>query len=272
MGETVEHLFMNCGFIRDLWKLIADGVGVQFCWDFHSLGDCLESWSHLPVECKELPYFMIWEVWRTRNLCIFEDVKPFRAGLCFKIIAAYREFTNTVKPVVGMNTRQLKNRLSPPILVFPCGFFDGAATCRNGTGGSGATLHFTCSITVHLWLNLGMGTNTRSEVCALWLLLYWARLRGIHSLVTFGDSSAVISWEKGISPLNVIGLTHWLDAARKLILEFEHIHFEHIYREVNREADMLSKRALHSQAGTIMWQEWRDDTLFAQGSHLLHWT
>lgn len=92
------------------------------------------------------------------------------------------------------------------------------------------------------------------------------------SLVVFGDSLSIISWACGKTSLNVLLLKHWMDAAQKLIRDFEHLHFEHVFRKANMEADMLSKRALHSQAGVIMWQEWREDTLFSQGSYHLHWS
>lgn len=244
--ESVDHLFSTCHFIWNLWIQIVDKSGVQFCWNHNSLCECLEAWSHVVAGCSELPYFMIWEVWKARNSLIFENRTPFCDGICYKTIAAHKEFTSIHADIGGRNYLNMRNRLAPPVLIFPCGFFDGAAMGRRGMGGAGAVIHISCSVSIHIWLNLGIGTNTRSELCAFWLLLFWARLRKITSLVVLGDSLSIISWARGSSSLKVLLLSHWMDAARKLILEFDSIHFEHVFREVNLEADMLSKRALTS--------------------------
>lgn len=130
---------------------------------------------------------------------------------------------------------------------------------------------FNNSVSSRIHLNLGFGTNIRSELCALWLLLYFSQLKQVSSLVIMGDSSFIISWALGSSPLNVLLLTHWLVVVRNYICDFQHIHFAHVYREVNMEADMLSKLALDSSTGIILWEEWHEDLFYTRGSVDLHW-
>lgn len=138
--------------------------------------------------------------------------------------------------------------------MYPCGFFDGAAAGGGGGCGAGVVLHLNTSVSFRIHLNMGPGTNTRSELCALWLLLYFARRLQVSSIVVMGDSSSIISWALGSSTLNVLILTEWIAAVRRFIGEFQHIHFAHVFREMNMEADILSKRALNSPAGIILWE------------------
>lgn len=152
------------------------------------------------------------------------------------------------------------------------GFFDGTALGKPSGCGAGALLHLNTSCYIRIHLNLGIRSNTRGELCALWFLLYFAHIRQVSSLTIYGDSSYIISWAKGESPLNVMLLSFWKDAVRKLILGLEHSHFSHIFREVNSEANLLSKQALFSPAGIIFWEEWRGDLQFSSGSIYMHWS
>ena len=46
---------------------------------------------------------------------------------------------------------------------------------------------------------------------------------------------------------------------RKLISEFSHITFYHIYRKLNDEADRLSKKGIDELDGNISFKELRDE-------------
>ena len=46
---------------------------------------------------------------------------------------------------------------------------------------------------------------------------------------------------------------------RKLIYEFSHITFKHIYRELNDEADRLSKKGICELDGNIYFKDLRDE-------------
>ena len=53
-----------------------------------------------------------------------------------------------------------------------------------------------------------------------------------------------IDWTNGKIQINAPHLQHLLKTIRKQMVSFETISFKHIYREVNFEADKLSKMAL----------------------------
>ena len=71
----------------------------------------------------------------------------------------------------------------------------------------------------------------------------------------FRDSKVVIDWENGRTNIQVPYLQHVLTKIQNLKTLFRRISFAHIYREVNEEADSLSKQALAYQPGIMEIEE-----------------
>ena len=79
-----------------------------------------------------------------------------------------------------------------PVIAYPFGFFDGVAT--SSIGGVFIYLSISHVHSFNLKLGCGHSTNTKDELLALWVLLYFAEAIGIPSLHIFGDSSIIIDW------------------------------------------------------------------------------
>ena len=107
-----------------------------------------------------------------------------------------------------------------PSLVFPYGFFDGAAT--NHKGGIGFCLVLNESHSFEFAMGAGLCTNTKVELIALWALLSVAKLMGIPCLNIFGDSTIIINWAKCHASLDLSDLIHWCMDTRRLISCFLH--------------------------------------------------
>ena len=73
----------------------------------------------------------------------------------------------------------------PPVLSFPMGFFDGAAT--DTSGGAGVYILINESHQLHIKLGCVISTNTYAELLALWSLLYISNEIGLPYLHVFGD-------------------------------------------------------------------------------------
>jgi hypothetical protein len=58
-----------------------------------------------------------------------------------------------------------------------------------------------------------------------------------------------------------LALEGWKDQIKKMSTLFEKISFNHAYRDFNKEADVLSKKALkdHIQRGAILYTQWEDN-------------
>ena len=68
-----------------------------------------------------------------------------------------------------------------------------------------------------------------------------------QTIETSRDFKDVIDWKNGSNNIRVPYLQHLLTEIQNLKTLFRRISFAHIYREVNEEADSLSKQALAYQ-------------------------
>ena len=72
MMETVEHLFISCTVAKKCWETFAGAAGIQG--PFAQLKHIIYKWWN--VECtpklkpiyKAIPAFIIWQIWKRRNM------------------------------------------------------------------------------------------------------------------------------------------------------------------------------------------------------------
>ena len=57
---------------------------------------------------------------------------------------------------------------------------------------------------------------------------------------------------------------------KALMSQFKVLHFQHIYREFNMEADDLSKKALGIGTNLIFWEEYKGESLRSSGTMELY--
>jgi ribonuclease HI len=131
------------------------------------------------------------------------------------------------------------------------GWFDGAATTSGNCFGARGILKISEHRIINWLINCGSGTNTRVELMEAWALLTLASRFSISKLTIMGDSKIVIDWLREKGSLQMLDLECWKERLFELIIFFQNISFDHIYREDNTEADMLSKLAMLKFSGTI---------------------
>ena len=129
---------------------------------------------------------------------------------------------------------------SAPCLTFPAGFFDEAST--NHLGGVGVHLLLSNEHYFYFKLGIGLSTNTKSELLAMWTLLHCAKCMGLPSLHIHGDSAVIINWFNHRSALSLLSLDGWCQCIRELETDFIQISASHIYREHNTMADAYPKK------------------------------
>ena len=159
-----------------------------------------------------------------------------------------------------VNKAKKPRALGPgPVLVYPCGFFDGASA--KNVGGVGYCVFLNESHSLEFALGAGNCTNTKAELVGLWALLHTTQMMGIPTLKVFGDSLVIINWAKCTATLSPPELHHWCRETRKLCSRFLELSFCHIYREHNQQADRLSKTALSLALGFGSYSEFFDGLL-----------
>jgi hypothetical protein len=87
---------------------------------------------------------------------------------------------------------------------------------------------------------------------------FLASRHNILDLHVRGDSKIIIDWLNKKGKLQVAALECWKDRIVELTQTFSQINFSHIYRELNVEADILSKNALLKHTGILTYQHWTD--------------
>ena len=75
---------------------------------------------------------------------------------------------------------------------------------------------------------------------------------GIDTIQIAGDSRVIVEWFKGIFQLDAVLLDTWKDRILLLKGQFVEISIQHIYRENNFDADLLSKKALAIPMGHFL--------------------
>jgi hypothetical protein len=70
------HLFVERGFIKDIWQTISKDLNLVSPWEGFQMEDCFQKWLKKKDNGNEIPCFICWEVWKHINLVIFEDLSP----------------------------------------------------------------------------------------------------------------------------------------------------------------------------------------------------
>ena len=176
-----------------------------------------------------------------------------------KIISLFKEYIKETIP--------RKIRVIPPLDINHAliGFFDGAAV--DGRGGSGFILYISKHHFYRGWTGLLASSNNLAETFAVWILLYWANQLKLTHLRVFGDSLLVINWLNGSSLIHAKNLVHHCYRVRELTTHFEQIHFQHIFRQHNMEADRLSKKGIGCPEGILQIEEIEDGYIKCSSSH-----
>ena len=82
----------------------------------------------------------------------------------------------------------------------------------------------------------------------------------------YEDSSVIINWEKGISALTTLDLEAWCENIKELSTLFSSIDYQHIYREYNKRAYILSKEALQLTIDLLSFTEYYEGIVIGEAS------
>ena len=98
---------------------------------------------------------------------------------------------------------------------------------------------------------MGRATDTKADLMALWATLKIAKDKRISKLNIHGDSKTVIEWAQERNTIRAPHLQNILRTFRSMLPCFAALNFNHVCREYNSEANVLSKQALVIQLGVI---------------------
>ena len=129
-------------------------------------------------------------------------------------------------------------------------FFDGGARSNPGPAGYGVYIvDDQGAVLAELHGSLGNTTNNIAEYNGLIAALKWAVDHDVTSITIKGDSLLIIEQMRGNYKVKNEGLRPLYMQARMLVMQIGDVRFEHVRRELNKDADRLSNVGMDGNSG-----------------------
>jgi ribonuclease HI len=126
-------------------------------------------------------------------------------------------------------------------------YFDGGARSNPGPAGWGVYIvDDQGAVLAELHGSLGNTTNNIAEYNGLIAALQWAVDHDLKQIAIKGDSLLIIEQMRGNYKVKNEGLKPLHMKARMLVMQIGDVRFEHVRRELNKEADRLSNVGMDS--------------------------
>jgi ribonuclease HI len=124
-------------------------------------------------------------------------------------------------------------------------YIDGGSRGNPGPAGYGVQVVEDDGLVVaELYEFVGQTTNNVAEYRGLLAALGWAVDRGLDALHVRSDSELLVKQLRGEYRVKHPGLQPLYLEARQLVQRIGHVTFEHVRRELNKEADRLANLAM----------------------------
>ena len=125
---------------------------------------------------------------------------------------------------------------------------DGGSRGNPGPAGYGVRIERADGTVVELKAPVGVATNNVAEYRGLLALLGWAAQHGVDRLHVRSDSLLLVKQMRGEYRVKHAGLRPLWQEARALAQQIRDVQFEHVPRELNKEADRLANEAMDEAA------------------------
>lgn len=129
-------------------------------------------------------------------------------------------------------------------------YIDGGSRGNPGPAGYGVRVEREdATLIEELYGALGVATNNVAEYNGLLAALRWAAAHGVSPLEIRSDSLLLVNQMLGVYRVKNPGLQPLFQEARSLVARVGRVRFQHVRREMNREADRLANQAMDDAAG-----------------------
>jgi ribonuclease HI len=145
--------------------------------------------------------------------------------------------------------------VSQPSLFGPAGgrsaiaHIDGGSRGNPGPAGYGVYIQQDDGTIVELKQSVGIATNNVAEYTGLLATLRWAAGHGVKTLHVRSDSELLVKQMRGVYRVKSPALRPLYEEARALARAIGRVTYEHVRRELNKEADRLANEAMDEAAG-----------------------
>jgi ribonuclease HI len=125
---------------------------------------------------------------------------------------------------------------------------DGGSRGNPGPAGYGVRIERDDGTVEEMKQSLGVATNNVAEYRGLLAALMWAVRAGIGRLHVRSDSELLVKQMRGDYRVKNPGLQPLWEEARRLVRQIGDVRFEHVRRELNKDADRLANEAMDEAA------------------------
>ena len=125
---------------------------------------------------------------------------------------------------------------------------DGGSRGNPGPAGYGVHIERADGTVVELKEPVGVATNNVAEYRGLLAALTWAARHGIDRLHVRSDSLLLVKQMRGEYRVKHAGLLPLWQEARGLTRQIREVQFDHVRRELNKDADRLANEAMDEAA------------------------
>ena len=125
---------------------------------------------------------------------------------------------------------------------------DGGARGNPGPAGYGVFIQRDDGTVIELKESVGIATNNVAEYRGLLAALAWATHHGIERLHVRSDSDLLVKQMRGEYRVKHPGLQPLWQQAQGLARRIRDVQFEHVRRELNKDADRLANEAMDEAA------------------------
>lgn len=125
---------------------------------------------------------------------------------------------------------------------------DGGSRGNPGPAGYGVRIERADGTVIELKEPVGVATNNVAEYRGLLAALAWAARQGIDRLHVRSDSLLLVKQMRGEYRVKHPGLQPLWEEARGLARQIREVRFEHVRRELNKDADRLANEAMDEAA------------------------
>jgi ribonuclease HI len=130
-------------------------------------------------------------------------------------------------------------------------YIDGGSRGNPGPAGYGVRVEDQAGALIERFCrSIGIATNNVAEYKGLLAGLEWAASRGHTDVLLRSDSELLVRQMKGEYRVRNPGLQPLFAEAQALVRQIGHVVFEHVRRELNRDADALANEAMDAAERT----------------------
>ena len=256
--ESIEHLFFDCNYVRDIWR---HNVGLQRS-NFNPFGTFTEKFRAI-IECynnhylseidRQLPLWLLWRIWKSRNLLVYQHKDGNWQEDIIKAEQEAREWVdcwldNPRNSITTTRTRPLLSNWQKPKSGYVKCNFDCKFHSTDNPSQAAWIMRYSNGTFLSAGHSIGQRcfTTLEVELQALVMTMQQAWLKGHRYIIFEGDNHTAIQLVNGEK--RNFKVHNWVREINAWKQKFLSTEFHWTRRHNNKAADRIAKAPFPNHA------------------------